>query len=691
MTTKVCCMYYTDVFVGQNNINDLENAVNAVLKESGLTGDFNALDQLTNLANELAKFVDGIGKTGGSKYESSYSKDATWDELCRNCSCRTSNPSCPCFSSGSSSFDKCCENCDVKKAAKIFLGFLPCLYYALKYLNEKCDEDSDWKNNNINETGLGHFLTGLGFDVEKLNVGQRGSVIPGFLKDLFSPDGPLKKLYDVSENYFTSFPSSPVPSSDSKDVKTPSTVREMLLWLSGLPFTSGFEALLNHCKDLCSAITDPFTSDKFKASLFDSCFLSPFVLGAIEDSEDKSGELPPYKSEWQVLAYPEDPSDLLEKLCEYVSKIYVPLRLLHQICSLDPSEAGWKYCYYGKKCAEKLNETSPGSASSDPSHSASPECKCDNSDKYLCTWATGSQPHAHDHCLEGDCIGPKGACNGKMISGARPQKDHTKSMCKPCSHPLQAFLLDGSKDSPSSPFKLPEDSTVPPMGFKAESLISPARNGWSLYQIVLCFCTAKADMRKRPTADSPFLSLLQFLICISSTPPDSLLELFAFLVKFAEALKSKAPQTDPLHSKFASYASEEPGGPDGEELKKAVENLYGSHSKGDHTDKSPAYDLLSLYGCHVPKRYSNVTCGPYLDPLIADASDLFVDDFLGTYLSYICYLPDKLKEKLEEFQRKFLSSCSHCKSSCKNIVVSLRMAFRLLPWFHVQESGHSEW
>ncbi|KAK1932184.1 putative variant erythrocyte surface antigen-1, partial [Babesia divergens] len=219
-------------------------------------------------------------------YVSSY-VNSTWESLCpksssskcccglSSCSCQSSSPCCKSPSSCDPS--KCCPDCPQRKAAKIFLGILPCIYYALQYLYDK--SKGGWKDLLISnkDHSLGRFFAGMGFDLAKLQ-GKKGGEIFGPLSSLFtgSSNGPLEKLYEKSQKYFTSL-SSHVPSPDSPS--QPKTVRDILLWLSGLPFASGFKALLKHCKGLCESIKDSKNSvkfDNFKASLYASCLRSPF-------------------------------------------------------------------------------------------------------------------------------------------------------------------------------------------------------------------------------------------------------------------------------------------------------------------------------------------------------------------------------------------------------------------------------
>ncbi|KAK1937964.1 variant erythrocyte surface antigen-1 family protein [Babesia divergens] len=587
-------------------------------------------------------------------YSSAYSSaSAKWNLLCSSskpCSgCRNSPPYCPCqsaFSFSTCSDGSCCENCDVKKAAKIFLGFLPCLYYGLKILYDRSKYDSGFAGWNLAKipeaSGLKDFLFAWGFDLNPLKS-KNASDLPPIL-DILYGSGKFKSLLDlVSQKYFTS------SSSGSQD---PSTVRDMLLWLYGLRFQKHFSELVENCKSLCLPLDNAFHPDAVCYYLHVSCFILPvsFISTVQHSDSHVSTFFPDADSEFLQFSYPEDLSSLFEKLCEYVRKIFVALNFLYYQCKNDRNSAGWHDCAFGRQCADALKSSPATSASSSGSSSGS--CSsCKYSGAYLCT-AINKDP-VHDHCQKGSCLGFSASCSG---SSAHPQSKG--QACTPCPHPLQRFLIDGSSDSDSQPensknlknFRTPfHSSTVTPMGFKTEHLPEKARQGKDLYHALKVFCESGFD---------PLTRLVQFILCVSRYPPETLGEFFAFFKKFAEALKS-----DPLGKKFAQWIDGEPGFYCGSALKTALENLYGSHS-GDH---SPA-NLYSLHGCH-PKKDSDATCGKYLYPLTYNAynNNIFIDDFLDTYLSWVCYSAEKFKEKLKEFHTEF-SDCCSSGSSCTKIV-----------------------
>ncbi|KAK1935526.1 variant erythrocyte surface antigen-1 family protein, partial [Babesia divergens] len=500
---------------------------------------------------------------------------------------------------------------------------------------DKCNGKGGWKDFLISnkDSSLGRFLVGMGYDVDKeLNGTKTGGEIFGPLSSLFN--GPLEKLYNVSKKYFTSFSSrSHVPSSDSQ----PKTVREILLWLSGLPFIPQFPKLLKHCERLCLATGNPVEFndfDKFKTSLYASCLRSPFVLAAIQ-WPGKSEIFYHNFSEISESLYPEDPSDLLDMLLENVRKIFVPLKFLCMQCERKAAEAGWQNCYFGSKCKTDGKFSSPDS----------PCCSTADPDQgYLCT-ASGSNQNVHlEHCWGGKCIGSdSSSCNGKHNSGGS-----STPKCTPCPHPLLRFLVatSDSKSKDSSPFQPPEG--FPPMGFDSSKLSPTGRSGESLF-VILDIFVGESNTNEKVC----FLrDLLRFLLCLTRTPPSTLGELFGFFKVFVPKLDSK----------FVPYASKEPGRPDGQKftnaLKDALETLKGSSHSGSHP-----YDLRSLIDCSSTK---DLTCGKYLYSLTGDVYDIFIDS-PGMYLSWICYLPKDFKTLLEEFKQKF-SDCCSSGSSCKSIV-----------------------
>ncbi|KAK1935272.1 variant erythrocyte surface antigen-1 family protein, partial [Babesia divergens] len=570
-----------------------------------------------------------------SQYSSSYdSSSAKWESLCPttpkpsstcccgqpSCSCSKSSLNSCCKSSSVSSCDpsKCCDACPQRKAAKIFLGMLPCLYYGLKILYDRSKYDSGfagWHDISVNsdgkpESALGKFLYAWGFQTIEssgsstihLDPLLQAMVLPVLLENLFTPKSSVnfKNLYENCKIYFTSFSSRSISNSDSPS-NPPTTVREILLWLYGLRFHKHFSELVENCKSLCSPFGNSFNSDAFCYYIHTCSFILPIsIISFIEDSSSALSLLSS-SSDWKDFSYPEDPFKLFETFCDFVRKIYIPLHFLRFQCSLDKDKAGWQNCYFGKNCQ------TTGTSSPSPSG-----CSCQGSDKYLCT---------KDHS---GCSGSSSSCTAK------------------CPHPLQAFLIDGSSVPPSKdyPFGLPG---ITPMGFESSNLSSTAKSGYDLYAVLHVFCES---------GFYPLTRLVEFALCIFRYPPETLGEFFAFFKRFAES---------DVFKNFGDYVDGEPGFYSGSDLKTALENLFKHNSHSN--------DLKSLYDCPGQKGSSGSppTCGKYLYSLTYNAynNKNFIEGFLDTYLSWICYRAEKFYSDFKDFHKASTKSLKCCSASCK--------------------------
>ncbi|KAK1935264.1 variant erythrocyte surface antigen-1 family protein [Babesia divergens] len=619
---------------------------------SGCSGCTAVLEELKDHKDVLSLMTRG--------YSSAYSSEASWPSLpsslsgsnlkcCSNSSC----PKCPssCSSSGSSCPSNCCDACPQRKAAKIFLGMLPCLYYGLKIVSERCKYGSDfpdWHLRKITEAPeLFKFLQAWGFSSSHLSS-KNASGLPPILDSLFGTDKIFNALYEKSQNYFTSFSHS--ISSGSQD---PLTVREMLLWLYGLRFQKHFSELVEICKSLCLPFGNSFHPDAFCYYIHASCFLAPIAIISLIEDSSSTATLLSSSSDWTSFSYPEDLSSLFDKLCEYARKIFVALNFLYFQCSRVGSQAGWAYCWYGKSC--KVDSLPSGSVSSSSSGSG---CSCKYSGAYLCTAI--NKDKVHDHCngnssTQKSCLGFGSTSTSCSVHNVPPPKPGSTPKCTPCPHPLQRFLT-ATSDSESYPFDLPD---IVPMGFSKENLPKKARWGQDLYYVLKAFCQ---------DGFCPLTRLVQFILCISQRPPETLLGLYAFFKKFVES---------DVFKDFGDYVDGEPGSYPGRNFAATVRAFYGakdSHWKnGDqkkghkNSDKTPA-DLQSLYNCH-PKKDSDATCGAYLHPLTDNVAGVFTPELCGMYLSWICYRAKDFKTMFKDFHQKAsekFSSC--CKSSCKKIV-----------------------
>ncbi|KAK1940741.1 variant erythrocyte surface antigen-1 family protein [Babesia divergens] len=246
-------------------------------------------------------------------YVSSY-VNSKWNSLCHG-------PSCPCqgsfpLSGSACPPGGCCPDCPQRKAAKIFLGMLPCLYYGLKILHARSKYGSGfagWHDISIlsdkPSSDLAKFLKAWGYDLRPL-ISKKGSEFFSLLENLFS-SGSLNSLFETSKKYFSMNVFTPDPSKSLSPPKDPSTVRQMLLWLYGLRFQKHFSELVENCKSLCSPFGNSFHPDAFCYYIHTCCFLLPVaIISLIEDSLSITS----LHSEFSKFSYPSDPSKLLKTL-----------------------------------------------------------------------------------------------------------------------------------------------------------------------------------------------------------------------------------------------------------------------------------------------------------------------------------------------------------------------------------------
>ncbi|GIX63767.1 variant erythrocyte surface antigen-1 family protein [Babesia caballi] len=110
---------------------------------------------------------EGIGRKQSSPYTSSYSGQAKWEA---NLNSATSS--------------------EAQKAASIFLGSMPMVYYFVTYLYFKCTVGRDgWSGNKLtdNQQGLGFFMVSMDFVSDQLNGTKSGSDIAKLMDD--EPNG----------------------------------------------------------------------------------------------------------------------------------------------------------------------------------------------------------------------------------------------------------------------------------------------------------------------------------------------------------------------------------------------------------------------------------------------------------------------------------------------------------------------
>ncbi|GIX65776.1 variant erythrocyte surface antigen-1 family protein [Babesia caballi] len=576
--------------------------------------------------------------------------------------------------------------------AKIFLSCLPLIFSNLQHLYWKCKQEKakgGWKEMQLNGSGnegadLKHFMDLMTYSSVRLNGTMKGERVvssafknftefstaannsttsyAGFLKKFkttgieawktsrstASNTNFLSGLYLCSSWYFRHQHQKKAASS-----RPPSSIREMLYWLSGLQFAPGYRDLEKQIKSVVQpefkvAISgspnsdEKLTADKVREYLVTTCLYSPTVFCNIQEPgiSDNAGE--PwlhslYSNSEFNFTYPSSGTALLYTLSSYVYALMFQFQFLYKQCEFDyQNGCGWWLCKFGSNVLPKDDTTVPSSF-------------CGSVEVSIGT-------HYGNKC------------------GLQPDSPS----------PLQAFLTDnlkGFRRDPSDPYSHLAECTVGsmchvPMGFKPANLRGLATGG-HLMMALKFFCG-------KP--NTPLRQLCGMLSCITKSTPRTLSDVFGFTFHLTGQMFRDARAKDSDTANLITSA-----------LKSLIENIpntmkalcfdvssdlkeMGSrffdlslhchkvtapstvHKRSGHycthhtSDK--AADLASLSGC----TYGN-TCGKYLEPLAVSSGTTFANDFASTYLTWALYLTDDIYESLQKFLDRFNSlKCSGCKN-----------------------------
>ncbi|GBE63286.1 Extracellular matrix-binding ebh, putative [Babesia ovata] len=329
---------------------------------------------------------------------------------------------------------------DGPKAARACLSFLPTL--AQDLITLKSYSNSDWQNKQIylyertkNTNSLGVFLANRGFSVSKRDNGYEGELknkpnckgsdifgkltgkINGGADRLFTSikgekeEGLITKLFNYYEMYLrVCHQTLPSPA------RYPCSVRDMLSWMSGVPYSHVFSKVHGHVKSLLNedankkdtVMTTVLKSQTYNP-LKDSCKRSAHLLVAICGNGHGAEECDyPYSvcfsNNHGNFYYPSDPATLLGMVYDIVRRLCYVLYFLYAQCKRTASAGnGWKECAYGQNVP-----------------SANWSCKDHSNIR------PNGQPTDQPKCQ------PNGQANGQA---------NTKLNCPPTS-PLQSFLRD---------------------------------------------------------------------------------------------------------------------------------------------------------------------------------------------------------------------------------------------------------
>ncbi|GIX62775.1 variant erythrocyte surface antigen-1 family protein [Babesia caballi] len=289
------------------------------------------------------------------------------------------------------------NNTEAKICAQIFLGCIPLIYHCLTQLYWLCHETSrGWDKYPFSGGGLRNLMVALGYS-DALLGGSTGSTVmtnvASKLSELSTAGKATSKPYpEFLTELTTSFNNAFTSSSNLTDhtipalyhvakefweTKTPSSIREMLYWFSGLQFSPQYDSLHSHISGVfrsllgmpgtnddanlslpvadsskSSTTPDTLSPTDLKGYLTMTCLYSPMVLGRLQghgvSTESKEPYLHYLFGNGMSFAYPSGAA-LLSKLSEYAYALQFQLSFLTQKCSTNFDEGcGWRHCKFGK-------------------------------------------------------------------------------------------------------------------------------------------------------------------------------------------------------------------------------------------------------------------------------------------------------------------------------------------------------
>ncbi|CDR71651.1 hypothetical protein, conserved [Babesia bigemina] len=439
--------------------------------------------------------------------------------------------------------------------------------------------------------------------------------------------------------------------------KSPSSVYQMLAWLTGLPHNRVFQKVsVGDIGDLfekpdedskeaadgpipvvddetLKAHPDIITASNLSTNLRDVCVYAEDVLIGILGHGHADGIYAvDFNTNPDGFSYPTAPGACFDMLCDVLNRLYQQLFFLYGQCSNEEPSVSWRDCWYGNQVG--------GSAW--------------NCNTMQCPNQKGNQIH-------------KQKCN---------QKCDQTAQCG-IKSPLQCFLEDGlpgflphsfSKPGCKLTCTLSNHGGIPcrtPMGFADISVTASHRQtGEYLKKVLEGFCGSES---------APLTKLCAQLTCLLQKPPQTLGDIFAFYYGYITDYTGgfygvKASQTHTQQAfreaVNAAYFGTQYGGLDPSIL---LDNRShrDAHSKGD---------LISISSC---TSASVVPCGLYVKSLTQEITRYYSAEHKANHLSWIVYITETFCDLLKKLYDDCCKKCGPAGSKChvKSCVENCRVKY----------------
>ncbi|CDR97498.1 hypothetical protein BBBOND_0314000 [Babesia bigemina] len=419
--------------------------------------------------------------------------------------------------------------------------------------------------------------------------------------------------------------------------KQPSSVYQMLLWLSGFPYNpvyqplsfNGFSELFEKEEnnaansegddilletddaDTLPAHPENITVGGISGMLTEVCHQAHDVLTSILGHGHADGIYAvDFNTNSQGFSYPSRYGQCIDMLVDILNRLYQQLYFVCCQCCNDESCSGWRGCLYGNAIG--------GS-----------DWKCNSK----------------------QCADQK--CNQKVNQTCEL---HPKCGVK---SPLQSYLEDGLPGFLPHSFKKPGcklECTVSnhrgipcktPMGFTdISTMASHTQIGEHLRKVLAEFCGKQG---------SPLTKLCGYFNCLLQTPPQTLGDMFAFYYNFTN--RWSMGNSEHREAAFNTAVNNANFGVNYEELK-----VYYIFSFS-HSEAWTGHSAGSL-GSLVCTSNDAVVCGPYLRPINKSIYGMFSSKHADKYLSWIVYLTATFYDLLKKLYDECNSKCGFKGSNC---------------------------
>ncbi|GBE63120.1 hypothetical protein, conserved [Babesia ovata] len=443
----------------------------------------------------------------------------------------------------------------------------------------------------------------------------------------------------------------------------PCSVRDMLGWMCGLPYTAVYKTIEGHCKKLLNEENkatgkmpnreDPVICEILQRELCDNlsltCQNSYHVLVTIcGNGHGAPNSDYPYACEYsnnsRSFHYPTTVSALFDMLSDICRRLLCALYLLRIRCRYAASHGnGWRDCAYGQNIG--------GSS-----------------------WSCNTKQCANQKCPQKVNQNTKQRCDQHPKCGVKsPLQAHLTDSLPGCL-PHKLTSVGCSSKCLTCPKNSPGQQCIPPMGFWDLSTAASKQGvGNDIHDVLKRLCK---------DAYSPLPKLLHCLWTLHPSPPRSLGDMFAFYynmfmawtsTRFSDYAVFRSHLVDKTIPKCLPLGASVHNSHQASELTDALANLQ--YTSDDHKQAPQKDDPTKTHCdlCSITTKSTSctngLTCAPYIQSLSGTIYHTYANKNANLCLSWFVHLAWRLWEQLNELYEAFQgidcksSGCSKCNCS----------------------------